>query len=90
LLTFRSLDELVATPNVAPLGAVEDKINELKTQYQEDLELFTAFQSAEYRQEVLDKYNSIDNSITGVNLEDQIQVDYLAALSVRLPCLQLR
>ncbi|KAG2130263.1 hypothetical protein DEU56DRAFT_757935 [Suillus clintonianus] len=37
--------------------------------------------AAEHRQEVLDRYNCIDDSITGVDPEDQTQVDYLAALN---------
>ncbi|KAG1724830.1 uncharacterized protein EDB91DRAFT_1169967 [Suillus paluster] len=79
-----SLKELIATPNVPPvdtLATVEDKIRDLKRQHQEDLELLTAFQAAEYRQEVLDKYNCIDDSMMGVDPEDLVQVDYLAALN---------
>ncbi|OAX34803.1 hypothetical protein K503DRAFT_774166 [Rhizopogon vinicolor AM-OR11-026] len=79
-----SLDELIATPDAPPketLATVEDKIKELKKQHQEDLELFSAFQSAEYYQEVRDRYSCIDDSMTGVDTEDQIQIDYLAALN---------
>ncbi|KAG2064438.1 hypothetical protein BDR04DRAFT_1235099 [Suillus decipiens] len=79
-----SLKELKATPNVAPvdtLKIVEDKITELRRQHQEDIELLTAFQAAEYRQEVLSRYNCIDDSIMGVDTEDLIQVDYLAAIN---------
>ncbi|KAG0701105.1 hypothetical protein DFH29DRAFT_928512 [Suillus ampliporus] len=78
-----SLKELIATPSAPPvetLAMVEEKIKELKKQHQEDLELLTAFQAAEYRQEVLDRYNCIDDSMMGVDPEDLIQVDYLAAL----------
>lgn len=79
-----SLKELIATssaPPVETLAMVEEKIKELKRQHQEDLELLTAFQAAEYRQEVLDRYNCIDDSMMGVDPEDLIQVDYLAALN---------
>jgi len=89
LLSFHRLDELIATPDVPPretLATVEDNIKELKRQHQMDLELFSAFQSAEYHQEVCDRYSCIDDSITGVDMEDQIQVDYLAALNVRYHC----
>ncbi|KAG1806016.1 hypothetical protein EV424DRAFT_1577880 [Suillus variegatus] len=79
-----SLKELKATPNEAPkdtLAIVDDKIKELRRQHQEDIELLTAFQAAEYRQEVLSKYNCIDDSMMGVDAEDLVQVDYLAALN---------
>lgn len=79
-----SLKELKATPNAAPvetLATIDHKIKELKRQHQEDIELLTAFQAAEYRQEVLSRYNCIDNSMTGVDAEDLVQVDYLAALN---------
>ncbi|KAG1841242.1 hypothetical protein DFJ58DRAFT_808899 [Suillus subalutaceus] len=79
-----SLKELKSTPNAAPvetLAIVDDKIKELKRQHQEDIELLTAFQAAEYRQEVLNRYNCIDDSMMGVDTEDLIQVDYLAALN---------
>lgn len=82
------MKELKATPNEAPkdtLAIVDDKIKELRRQHQEDIELLTAFQAAEYRQEVLSKYNCIDDSMMGVDAEDLVQVDYLAALNVRLP-----
>ncbi|KAG1877194.1 hypothetical protein F4604DRAFT_1580871 [Suillus subluteus] len=76
--------QLKSTPNAAPvetLAIVDDKIKELKRQHQEDIELLTAFQAAEYRQEVLNRYNCIDDSMMGVDTEDLIQVDYLAALN---------
>lgn len=79
-----SLKELKATPNAPPvetLAMVEDKIKELKKQHQEDIELLAAFQAAEYRQEVLSRYNCIDDSMMGVDTEDLVQVDYLAALN---------
>jgi hypothetical protein len=82
------LKELKATPKTAPKetsATIDDKIKELKRQYQEDIELLTAFQAAEYRQEVLSRYNCIDDSMMGVDTEDLVQVDYLAALNVRLP-----
>jgi hypothetical protein len=77
------LKELKATPNAAPVetpATVDEKIRELKRQHQEDIELLTAFQAAEYRQEVLSRYNCIDDSMMGVDTEDLVQVDYLAAL----------
>ncbi|KAG1817293.1 uncharacterized protein BJ212DRAFT_1352251 [Suillus subaureus] len=79
-----SLKELKSTPNAAPvetLATVEDRIKELKRQHQEDIEFLTSFQAAEYRQEVLSRYNCIDDSMMGVDTEDLIQVDYLAALN---------
>lgn len=79
-----SLKELKATPNEAPkdtLAIVDDKIKELRRQHQEDIELLTAFQAAEYRQEVLSKYSCIDDSMMGVDAEDLVQVDYLTALN---------
>jgi hypothetical protein len=89
LLRFCRLKELKSTPNAAPvetLAIVDDKIKELKRQHQEDIELLTAFQAAEYRQEVLSRYNCIDDSMMGVDTEDLVQVDYLAALNA---CLSL-
>lgn len=79
-----SLKELKAAPKAPPVETketVDEKIQELKRQHEEDVQLLTMFQAAEYRQEVLDRYNCIDDSITGVDAEDQIQVDYLAALN---------
>ncbi|KAG1730210.1 hypothetical protein EDB19DRAFT_1387706 [Suillus lakei] len=79
-----SLKELKAIPNVPPietLAIVDGKIKERKRQHQEDIELLTVFQAAEYRQEVLTRYNCIDDSMTGVDAEDLIQVDYLNALN---------
>ncbi|KAG2062815.1 hypothetical protein BDR04DRAFT_1209330 [Suillus decipiens] len=58
LSSFCRLKELKATPNTAPvetLAIVEDKITELRRQHQEDIQLLTAFQAAEYHQEVLSK-----------------------------------
>ncbi|KAG2743760.1 hypothetical protein P692DRAFT_20850552 [Suillus brevipes Sb2] len=78
-----SLKDLKATPNAAPvetLATVDEKIKDLKRQHQEDIELLTAFQAAEYRQEVLSRYNCLDDSMMGVDKEDLVQVEYLAAL----------
>ncbi|KAG1789516.1 uncharacterized protein HD556DRAFT_1296784 [Suillus plorans] len=78
------LKELKATPSEAPketLAIVDDKIKELRRQHQEDIELLTAFQAAEYRQEVLSRYSCIDDSMMGADAEDLVQVDYLAALN---------
>lgn len=78
-----SLKDLKATPNAAPvetLATVDEKIKDLKRQHQEDIELLTAFHAAEYRQEVLSRYNCLDDSMMGVDKEDLAQVDYLAAL----------
>ncbi|KAG1865738.1 hypothetical protein C8R48DRAFT_600745 [Suillus tomentosus] len=76
--SFCRLKELKATPNEAPkdtLAIVDDKIKELRRQHQEDIELLTAFQAAEYRQEVLSKYSCIDDSMMGVDAEDLVQPD---------------
>lgn len=87
MLKFCRLKDLKATPNAAPLetlATVDEKIKDLKRQHQEDIELLTAFQAAEYRQEVLSRYNCLDDSMMGVDKEDLAQVEYLAALDVRL------
>ncbi|KAG1730215.1 hypothetical protein EDB19DRAFT_2042084 [Suillus lakei] len=80
-----SLKELKAIPNVPPIETLaivdwQDKGAE-RGSIKKTSSFLLRSKAAEYRQEVLTRYNCIDDSMTGVDAEDLIQVDYLNALN---------
>ncbi|KAH7919351.1 hypothetical protein BV22DRAFT_1040995 [Leucogyrophana mollusca] len=60
---------------------MEERIRELKRQHTEDLNDLYAFQAQEYREEVLDRYRTLDESTyMDIDETDTAQVEFRAAL----------
>ncbi|KAH7908346.1 hypothetical protein BJ138DRAFT_1115924 [Hygrophoropsis aurantiaca] len=81
LQTMKDSDVQVQNPAGDMLSDIEGRIKNLKQQHNEDLENLYAFQSQEYREEVLDIYRALDESTyMDIDESERAQVEFRAAL----------